>query len=104
MQEAKNVIGGFPAHGQILTDFLKAKLKLSDGQKQQLDDLQKAINERLDKTLAKDQKQQLKEAKAAATRAFNFDFLGFGNAVFRVYRYGPDYPGLAGRDLTPAKE
>jgi hypothetical protein len=23
------------------------------------------------------------------------------NAVFRVYRYGPDYPGLAGRDLTP---
>ncbi len=25
----------------------------------------------------------------------------FMNAVFRVYRYGPDYPGLAGRDLTP---
>jgi formylglycine-generating enzyme required for sulfatase activity len=23
------------------------------------------------------------------------------NAVFRVYRYGPDYPGLTGRDLTP---
>ena len=23
------------------------------------------------------------------------------NAVFRVYRYAPDYPGLAGRDLTP---
>jgi hypothetical protein len=23
------------------------------------------------------------------------------NAVFRVYRYGADYPGLAGRDLTP---
>jgi hypothetical protein len=23
------------------------------------------------------------------------------NAVFRVYRYGPDFPGLAGRDLTP---
>ena len=25
------------------------------------------------------------------------------NGVFRVYRYGPDYPGLAGRDLTPGK-
>lgn len=25
----------------------------------------------------------------------------FMNAVFRVYRYGPDYPGLVGRDLTP---
>lgn len=25
------------------------------------------------------------------------------NAVFRVYRYGPDYPGLAGRTLTPGR-
>jgi hypothetical protein len=23
------------------------------------------------------------------------------NAVFRVHRYAPDYPGLAGRGLTP---
>jgi hypothetical protein len=26
---------------------------------------------------------------------------GIGNAIFRGYRYAPDYPGLAGRDLTP---
>src|SRR5262249_26655024 len=26
-----------------------------------------------------------------------------GNPVFRAYRYGKDYPGLAGRDLTPGK-
>ena len=25
----------------------------------------------------------------------------FGNSTFRAYRYAPDYPGLAGRDLTP---
>lgn len=25
----------------------------------------------------------------------------FENIVFRAYRYGPDYPGLQGRDLTP---
>jgi hypothetical protein len=25
----------------------------------------------------------------------------FSNLVFRARRYGPDYPGLAGRDLTP---
>ncbi len=26
-----------------------------------------------------------------------------GSAVFRAYRYGPDYPGLAGKDLKPGK-
>ena len=25
------------------------------------------------------------------------------NAVFKIHRYGPDYPGLKGRDLTPTK-
>jgi hypothetical protein len=28
---------------------------------------------------------------------------GFGNAVFRAYRYAKDYPGLTGKDLTPGK-
>jgi hypothetical protein len=26
-----------------------------------------------------------------------------GGALFRAYRYPPDYPGLAGRILTPGK-
>ncbi len=26
-----------------------------------------------------------------------------GSGVFRAYRYGPDYPGLAGKDLKPGK-
>jgi hypothetical protein len=35
-------------------------------------------------------------------------FLGFGGPgggqpVFRAYRYSPDYPGLASKDLTPGK-
>ena len=31
------------------------------------------------------------------------DDLGFqaSNGVFRAHRYGPDYPGLKGKDLTP---
>jgi hypothetical protein len=28
---------------------------------------------------------------------------GFGNAVFRAYRYAKDYPGLVGKDLAPGK-
>jgi hypothetical protein len=26
-----------------------------------------------------------------------------GSSLFRAYRYAPDYPGLAGRQLTPGK-
>ena len=29
------------------------------------------------------------------------DSLPMTNAVFRIYRYGPDHPALAGKDLTP---
>ena len=29
------------------------------------------------------------------------DEVSWGNAVFKVYRYAPDYPGLQGKDLTP---
>ncbi|MFQ6029002.1 MAG: hypothetical protein ACE5Q6_16095, partial [Dehalococcoidia bacterium] len=28
---------------------------------------------------------------------------GYGNRVFRTRRYGPDFPGLAGRDLDPER-
>ena len=27
-----------------------------------------------------------------------------GNGMFRAHRYGPDYPGLKGKDLTPATQ
>ena len=26
-----------------------------------------------------------------------------GNTLFRAYRYGTDFPGLAGKDLRPGK-
>jgi len=28
---------------------------------------------------------------------------GRGAAIFNAYRYGPDYPELVGKDLTPGK-
>ena len=39
-------------------------------------------------------------------RLWNFKIMSdsagqFFNSVFRCLRYGPDYPGLAGKDLTP---
>jgi len=30
-------------------------------------------------------------------------WLGLANLVFRAHRYGPDYPGLKGKDLTPGR-
>jgi hypothetical protein len=32
-----------------------------------------------------------------------FGGIGGGSAIFRAYRYGPHYPGLAGKDLTASK-
>jgi hypothetical protein len=105
MQDGKGLAGGFPPHGQILTPLLQSRLKLSDEQKQQVAELQKEIDARLDKTLGDEQKKQLKTARAGFPRPFGLGMLGFGDmfgsAVFRAYRYGPDYPGLAGRNLSP---
>jgi hypothetical protein len=38
--------------------------------------------------------------KKAVSRLEDAGMMG-GNAVFRAHRYGPDYPGLKGRRLTP---
>jgi hypothetical protein len=109
IQDGKSVTGGFPPHGQILTPFLHARLKLTAPQKQQLEELQKTINAQLGKTLDDDQKKHLKAARASAAPSLVLNLLnfGFGNmfdsAVFRAYRYAPDHPALAGRDLSPAK-
>ena len=34
---------------------------------------------------------------------FRRDREGFANRIFRAHRYDPDYPGLSGRDLDPAR-
>jgi hypothetical protein len=109
IRDGKGATGGFPPHGQILTPFLHARLKLTAPQKQQVEELQKTIDAELGKTLDDDQKRQLRAARAAASPTLLAALLNigfgdmFGSAVFRAYRYGPDHPGLAGQDLTPAK-
>ena len=107
MQEGKGAMGGMAHHGQLFTAFHQTRLKLTAEQKNQTEDLQKIIQDRLEKTLTAEQRKQLKSAKAA-NRPFNLGLLGFGdmfgNSLFRAYRYGPEYPGLIGRDLTPEKQ
>ena len=53
--------GGPPQPGQIMPPFLQDELRLTDTQKQQLADLQKEVDTRLETILTADPKQQLKE-------------------------------------------
>jgi hypothetical protein len=121
--------GAMPEAGRVMTRPVQDKLKLTDDQKTQLDGLQKEASAKVDEILKDDQKKQLKEIqdrmKAFAAgmqgpgrggpggrggfgppggRAGGFGGFGMGgSAIFRAYRYGGDYPGLADKDLTPGQ-
>jgi hypothetical protein len=104
-----------------MTVATQLALKPTSDQKTKLLALQKEIDTKLEVLLKDDQKTQLKQMRA--------DFARFapgggpgpggpggggpppglfagppgGGGVFRAYRYGPEYAGLSGRDLTPGK-
>jgi hypothetical protein len=51
------------APGQIMPAFVAERLKLTDGQKKELESLQKEVDEKLAKILTGDQNKQFKEMK-----------------------------------------
>ncbi len=98
---------------------MQARLKLTDEQKKQADDVQKSADEKLGAILKDDQKKQLKQM---ADMAKGFaggppdglpgfgppgGFPGFGppggGGLFRAPRYAADFPGLKGKELKPGK-
>ncbi len=125
--------GGFamaPLPGQILSKSTMTALKPSVEQQSRLDDLQKQVDAKLDKLLTADQKKQLKDVQENFGKGGPFSGLPGGpppagpggppgggaggpprgpggpiqgNTLFRAYRYGPDFPGLAGIALKPGK-
>jgi hypothetical protein len=94
-------------------------LKLTAEQRRQVSSLQKDVDAFLEKTLTGDQKKQFKQMRDDFARggppgagpgpgrggppAFLFAGPPGGASLFRAYRYGPDYPGLAGKSLEPGK-
>jgi hypothetical protein len=72
--------GGPPRPGQILPPFLQEELKLTADQKKQIALLQKEVDEKLDKVLTAEQRQQLKEMRP---------------------RFGPGRPGRRGPAAPP---
>jgi Spy/CpxP family protein refolding chaperone len=104
--------GSPPQPGQILSPSQQASLKLMPEAKKQLQDLQKEADAKLDKLLTADQKKQFKDMRAGPGRGGPGGFgpggpggfaPGGGSALFRAYRYAPDYAGLVGKDLKPGK-
>ena len=103
-------IGGFALPGQILSLSRQASLAPTDEQKRQLAKLQDEVDDKLDQLLTADQKAHLKKMKEDFVRRGRLR-AGTGrlsgapgkNTVFRAYRYGTDYAGLAGKDLKPGQ-
>ena len=60
--------GGPPRPGQILPPMLRQRLAISPQQEKEIDALQKEVDARLDKLLTAEQRQQLKEMRAARSR------------------------------------
>lgn len=106
-KEPKGFGGGFggpPQPGKIMPLTMQAKLKLSDDQKKQVAELQKATDAALARLLTEPQTKHFKEIQQAMERGGPGGGGGFGpggNAVFRTYRYGVNYPGFVGHTLTP---
>jgi hypothetical protein len=93
---------------ELLPGPVRSRLKLTDEQKKQLDTLKKETETKLEETLTADQKKQLKEVRERFVNAWGGGPGGggpppLGNALFRSYRYAANYPGLAGKHLTPGK-
>jgi hypothetical protein len=115
--------GGPGDVGRILPSSVQEKLKLTAEQKKRIAGLQKDAEGKVNTLLKDEQKKRLKGLQDLM-KAFAGGPPGFGpggpggaggfgppggfggtggGAVFRAYRYGKDYKGLAGKDLTPGK-
>jgi Arylsulfotransferase (ASST) len=115
--------GGPPEFGRVMARSVQDRLELTADQRKEVEGLQKDAAAKVDEILKDEQKKQLKEIQDRM-KAFAGGMPGFGpggpggrgrpggpagfggmggSGIFRAYRYGTDYPGLAGKDLTPSK-
>ncbi len=104
--------------GQVMSVATQVTLKPTAEQKAQLSDLQKDVDAKLDKVLTESQRKQFKQMRTDFARGGPpggpggpgggpppglFAGPPGGGGVFRAYRYGTDYAGLAGKELKPGK-
>ncbi len=95
--------------GQIVPAGLRTRLKLTDAQLKQVDELQKEAKDKLDKILDEKQRTQLAGMKEDKSPPRPPGPPGGGagppggGGIFRATRYPADYPGLKNRELKPGK-
>jgi hypothetical protein len=101
--------GGGPQAGIVLSAGQQDTLQLSPEQRKRMAEIQTEIDAKLATLLTEDQKRQLqamRESPASGRAAAPGGPGGArpsGTPLFRAYRYAIDYPGLAGRRLTPGR-
>src|SRR5207248_3289459 len=98
---------GGPQPGKILSSSQQDTLKLSPEQKKRIEDIQKDIDAKLETLLTEDQKKQLQGMRQGPGPVIAAGPGGRGPAggtpLFRAYRYAVNFPGFAGKTLTPGK-
>jgi len=89
--------------GEYLSAFKRNKLKLTDGQTNELLALQKDFNPKIATILTDDQKHKVEDFKKSRVAAGPGGPPKAGNTLFRATRYALDYPAFTGKKLTPGK-
>jgi Arylsulfotransferase (ASST) len=95
--------------GQIVPAGMRTRLKLTDAQQKQVDELQKDAKDKLDKILDEKQRTQLAGIKEDKSPPRPPGPPGGGagppggGGIFRATRYPADYAGLKNRELKPGK-
>jgi hypothetical protein len=93
-----------PAHpGKIFSAAQQDALRLSPGQKQRLEEIQKEIDTRLTTLLTGVQQKQLQKMQQAPAAGPGGPALAGGAPLFRAFRYPTGYPAFAGKKWSPGK-
>jgi hypothetical protein len=95
--------GDPPQPGKIFSPAQQDTLKLSQMQKTRLEEIQKEIDARLETLLTEDQKKQLQVMRRRTGGGPGGNGPPGGRPLFRALRYAADFPGFAGRTLTPGR-